>query len=161
MANKELLPRQQELYNLIYHNSFIEHRKTTQEEICEKLKDFGYEYSENENSHDRCTMIWADIKDNNESDRHDHIIIYKDFQAWIGSESETKAYIQSLWKALSPRLSRFWKYYKKIQKDKTYRLFDENGNPNNAKKFYDCFNDFNVEMLKEENETNTDSLATE
>ena len=46
----ELSPTHWELYRLIYHNSLVEHRKTTQKEICEKIPFF--EWDDDEKSHD-------------------------------------------------------------------------------------------------------------
>ena len=108
----KLTPRQWEMYRLIKYNSLVEHRKTTQREIYEKVS--GYEWNNDEKAHDHCSAIWKDIKDNNESLEHQHIIISKDFNYWIGNEEETRQFLNDLWKALEPRLSRYWNYYKKI-----------------------------------------------
>lgn len=154
MENK-LTPRQWELYRLIYHNSLVEHRKTTQREIYEKVN--GYEWNEDENTHDHCVAIWKDIKDNNESLEHDKLIISKNFEYWIGSEEETQKYLQDLWRALAPRLKRYWNYVNKTKMDGLGKLIDKNGNiiDENSKsnKFYECFNEYNVEMEMMNNET--------
>lgn len=145
-----LSPRCWALYRLIYNNSIYHHRKTTQREICEKLKDYGYEWNDDIKAHDHCSAVWKDIKDNNESLEHDKIIISKNFEYWIGSKEETKQFLQKLWKDLSPRLSRYWKYLKKVEQDGQGKVLDKNLNPidenSKARKFYEAFNEYNVEM---------------
>ena len=145
----KLTPRAWALYRLIYHNSLVEHRKTSAYEICEKLAEYGYKYDYEKKSHDPCSAIWKDIKDNNESLEHEKIIISKNFEYWIGSEQETREFINGLWKALAPRLTRYWNYLKKINMDGIYKLFDKNGNQNQTRQFYECFNAYNIEMQKE------------
>ena len=144
----ELSPTHWELYRLIYHNSLVEHRKTTQKEICEKIPFF--EWDDDEKCHDHCVAIWRYIKDNNESLEHDKIIISKSFVYWIGSENETKRFLRDLWKALSPRLVRYWKYVNKTQMDGLGKLFDKNGNPiddnGKARAFHECFNAYDIEL---------------
>ena len=138
----ELTPRQKALWRLIEHNSLVEHRKTTQKEICDKLCDYGYKWVETSGeNHDHCSTIWKDVKDNNESLEHDKIIISKNFEYWIGSERETKAFIAGLWKALSPRLKRYWKYFKKLGLEGQQNVFTE--------EFYEVFNKYDVEMQKQ------------
>lgn len=143
-----LTPRQWELYRLIKHNSFVEHRKTTQKEICDKIN--GYEWVDDDKVHDHCSTIWKDIKDNNESLEHDKIIISKNFTYWIGSEEETQKFLRELRKALEPRLKRYWNYVSKTKMDGLGKLFDKNNNPvddnSKARKFYECFNDYNIEL---------------
>lgn len=150
-VSSELTPKQWEVYRLIHHNSFIEHRKTTQREIYEKVS--GYEWNDDDKVHDHCVAIWKDIKDNNESMEHDGIIISKNFEYWIGNEEETKQFLKDLWKALEPRLSRYWNYYKKIERNGQGKLLDKNNNPiddnSKAKRFFECFNAYNIEMQKE------------
>jgi hypothetical protein len=145
-----LSPRQWELYRLIKYNSLVEHRKTTQKEICEKID--GYEWNDDEKCHDHCPAIWKDIKDNNESYEHDKIIISKDFCYWIGSQQETKDFLKSLWKSLSPRLKRYWHYVKKVGMDGMGKLFDKNGNQNQLNDFYEVFNSYDISMLEETGE---------
>lgn len=152
-SNKKLTPRQWELYRLIYHNSMVEHRKTTQKEICDTIS--GYEWNDDVRSHDHCSAIWKDIKDNNESFEHDKIIISKNFEYWIGSETETRKYLQMLWENVSARLTRYWNYVKKTQMDGQGKLIDKNGNVINdmskARAFFECYNNYNIEMQQQEN----------
>lgn len=112
-----LSPRCWALWRLIEHNSLVEHRKTSQREICDKLFDYGYKWDNDEKVHDHCSMIWTDIKDNNESYEHEKIIISKDFNYWIGNDEETREFIDNLWKALYPRLCRYWNYDKKHKRN--------------------------------------------
>lgn len=139
-----LAPRQWSLYRLIKFNSLVNHRKTTQREIYDSVS--GYEWNSDEKAHDHCPAIWNDIKDNNISLEHDKIIISKNFEYWIGSEEETKQFLNDLWKALAPRLKRYWLYVKKIGMDGKGRLFDKNGNQNQLTNFYECFNDYDISM---------------
>ena len=154
----ELTPRQWALYQLIYHNSFIEHRKTTQREIYEKLKDYGYEWTESNNTSDHCSAIWSDVAKNNLSLEHEAIIITKNYIYWIGSKKETQAFLRKLWKDLSPRLHRYWFFVGKVGMDGQGKLYDKNMNPIydenlddsgiSAKLFHDCFNDYDLTMQK-------------
>lgn len=153
-----LTPRQWALYRLIQHNSLVEHRKTTQKEIYEKLKDYGYEWSESNNTSDHCSTIWSDVTANNLSLEHDTIIITKNYIYWIGSRKETEAFLRKLWKDLSPRLHRYWFYVTKLGMDGQGKLYDKNLNPIyhddetatslTTKLFHDCFNDYDVTMQK-------------
>ena len=153
-SKSSLTPRCWALYRLIKYNSLVEHRKTTQKEICDKLSEYGYVYDSSEKTHDHCSAIWKDIKDNNESLEHEHIIISKNFEYWIGSKEENEQYLKDLWKALAPRLTRYWNYYKKLGLDGQGKLLDKNNNPIDdnsvSKKFFDCFNDYNISMQKGE-----------
>ena len=152
-----LTPRQWALYRLIHHNSFVEHRKTTQREIVNELATYGYQWTESENTSDHCSTIWSDITANNLSLEHDAIIITKNYVYWIGSKEETQAFLRKLWKDLAPRLHRYWFYVRKVGMDGTGKLYDKNLNPIfeegnisdsdiNAKLFHDCYNDYDVEM---------------
>ena len=147
-----LTPRQWALWRLIEHNSIVEHRKTTQREIYEKLQDYGYIWNDEETIHDHCVSIWKDIKDNNESLEHNKIIISKNFEYWIGSEEETKEFIQDLWKALEPRLTRYWNYVKKLKRHNQGKLLSNKLQPIDddsvAERFYQCFNEYNISMQK-------------
>ena len=154
-----LTPRQWALYRLIRYNSFIEHRKTTQKEIYDKLKKYGYEWTESNNTSDHCSAIWSDVAQNNLSMEHDTIIITKNYVYWIGSERETEAFLRKLWRDLAPRLHRYWFYVQKVGLDGQGKLYDKNLNPIyedgaisdsviNTKLFHDCFNDYDVEMQK-------------
>lgn len=150
-----LTPRQWETYRLIKHNSLVEHRKTTQKEICERVE--GYDWNDKENVHDHCPAIWKDIKDNNESLEHDKIIISKNFEYWIGSDRETKQFLKDLWKALSPRLQRYWKFVSKVGMDGQGKILSNQNDPltEKAKLFHECFNDYDIEMQKDYETDNT------
>lgn len=114
---KRLTPRQWALFNLIYHNSLVEHRKTSQKEICDKLSEYGYVYNSDEKAHDHCTTVWTDIKDLNLSYENDKVIISDDFEYWIGSEQETQEFLDKLWNDLCPRLVRYWNYKSKVSRN--------------------------------------------
>ena len=155
----ELTPRQWALYRLIHHNSFVNHRKTTQKEIYEKLKDYGYEWSESNNTSDHCSTIWTDVATNNLSLEHDTVIITQNYEYWIGNEQETQAFLRKLWRDLSPRLHRYWNYVKKVGMDGQGKLYDKNLNPIydegaisdkaiNTKLFHDCFNEYDITMQR-------------
>lgn len=144
----KLTPRQWDTYRLIKYNSLVLHRKTTQREIYEKVR--GYEWDTDEKTHDHCPAIWKDIKDNNESLEHDKIIISKRFEYWVGSEEETQRYLRDLWKALAPRLHRYWAFVNKVKMDGQGKLLDKNGNPLNTttSEFHKCFNDYDITLQK-------------
>lgn len=151
MSETKLTSRQWALWRLVEHNSLVENRKTSQREIFEKV--CGYTWNEEPTAHDRCPAIWKDVKDNNESLEHDKIIISKNFEYWIGSERETKQFLAELWKALSPRLSRYWTFVDKLKRDQQGKLVSNQGNPIDenslAKQFHECFNRYDIEMQKE------------
>ena len=129
-TKSDLTPRQWALYRLIKYNSLVEHRKTTQKEICDRLFEYGYKWKETSGkNHDHCSSIWKDIKDNNESYEHDKIIISKDFEYWIGDEQETQQYLNELWSDLCPRLVRYWNYKQKVARNGQYQLFSTKLNP--------------------------------
>ena len=119
---KKLTPRQWKLLNYIKHNSLVENRKTTQKEICDNVAD--YEWNYDEKCHDHCPAIWNDIKDINLSYETDKLIISDKFEYWVGSEQETKDFINKLWNDLAPRLTRYWNYLKKVNRDGQGILFD-------------------------------------
>jgi len=125
---KKLTPRQWKLLELIKHNSLVEFRKTTQKEICDRLKDYGYEWNDDIKAHDHCTMIWSDIKDINLSYETDKLVISDNFEYWLGCEQETKDFIDKLWNDLEPRLMRYWAYLKKIERDGQGIMIDRKGN---------------------------------
>ena len=127
LSQEELKQRRECLYNLIKHNSLIENRKTTQEEICEKID--GYNYTESENTSDHCSAIWSDINKINNDSSIDAVIITKKYTYWIGSKEETKEFLKKLWKDLSPRLQRYWFFVKKIGFDAQGSLFDKDLKP--------------------------------
>ena len=145
-----LSPRQWALWRLVEHNSLVEHRKTTQREIYEKVS--GYEWNNDEKAHDHCPAIWSDIAANNQSLEHNKIIISKSFEYWIGTEEETNQFLQDLWKALEPRLTRYWNYYKKLKRHNQGKLLSNHLEPidedSKAEAFFNCFNDYNVTMQK-------------
>lgn len=125
----KLTPRQWALLNLIKQNSLVGKRKTSQKEICDALKDFGYEWKETSASnHDHCSAIWKDIKDINMSYQTDKIIIADKYNYWIGNEEETQAFIDGLWHDLCPRLIKYWAYFKKAQRNGQGIFIDRKGN---------------------------------
>ena len=126
-TKSELTPRQWEIYRLIKYNSLVEHRKTTQKEICDKIS--GYEWNDDPSCHDHCVAIWKDIKDNNESYEHDKIIISKNFEYWIGNEEETQEFLDKLWSDLCPRIVRYWNYKRKVARNGQGKLFSNKLNP--------------------------------
>lgn len=140
---EKLTPRQWALWRLVEYNSTIEHRKTTQKEICDKLSDYGYEWNHDEKCHDHCTMVWNDIKDLNLSYENDKVIISKNFEYWIGNEEETQEFLDKLWNDLCPRLIRYWNYKNKVSRNGQGQLFstrldtiDENSK---ARKFIESY----------------------
>lgn len=149
-----LTPRQWATYRLIKHNSLVEHRKTSQREIYEQVD--GYVWNDEESAHDHCPAIWNDIKDNNLSFEHQHLIISDKFEYWIGSERECQEFLKKLWGDIAPRLHRYWQYVKLLGYDGQGRLYDKNLNPisnddhvDNAKMFICSFNEYDIEMQKE------------
>lgn len=138
-----LTPRQWALFNLIQHNSFVELRKTTQKEICDKLGCLGYVWNNDDKCHDHCTMVWTDIKDLNLSGQNDKVIISKNFEYWIGNEEETKEFLDKLWNDLEPRLNRYWAYLKKVSKNGQGQLFstrlDPLGENSRAREFIESY----------------------
>ena len=125
----DLTPRQWALYRLIKHNSLVEHRKTTQKEICDTLFEYGYKYNDSITAHDHCTTIWRDIAKNNLSLEHDKIIISDNFEYWIGNEEETQEFLDQLWKDLCPRLVRYWNYKQKVARNGQGQLLTTQLNP--------------------------------
>ena len=159
--NSTLTARQKALYKLIYHNSVIEHRKTTQEEIVSKLGHYGYQWNESENTSDHCSTIWSDVAALNLSFENDNVIITKNYIYWIGSKRETEAFLRKLWKDLAPRLHRYWFYVKKVGRDGQGNLLDELDDSTIA--FRESFNKYDVEMQKaiEENKAADKELNKE
>lgn len=143
---KELTPRQRALYRLIFHNSIVKHRKTGQREICDKIN--GYEYRESNNTSDCCSTIWTDVTANNLSFEHEKVIITENYEYWIGSEAETKDFINNLWNQLSPRLFRYWFYLKKIENNGQGKcVSDQNvaiDSDSSAREFIESFNPFDI-----------------
>ena len=125
-VKKKLTTRQWRLLDLIKFNSLIEHRKTTQKEICEKISE--YEWNDSPKTHDHCVAIWGDIKDINLSYETDKLIISDNFEYWVGNEQETKSFIDKLWNDLEPRLMRYWAYLKKVARNGQGLLIDRKGN---------------------------------
>ena len=150
----KLTPKHWALWRLIEHNSLVEHRKTSQREICNELGEYGFVYDESDKTHDHCSAIWTIVKDNNESLEHNKIIISKNFEYWIGNEDETNEYLKGLWKALEPRLSRYWNYYKKLKRHNQGKLLSNQLQPidedSKAEAFFNCFNDYNISMQSED-----------
>ena len=123
---KHLTSRQWRLLDFIKINSVVERRKTTQREIADNVP--GYEWNDDEKCHDHCPAIWNDIKDINLSYETDKLIISDKFEYWIGNEQETKDFIDKLWNDLAPRLTRYWNYLKKVNRDGQGVLIDRKGN---------------------------------
>ena len=147
IRKSELTPRQWALYRLIYTNSLVLQKKTTQREIYESIK--GYEWNDSETCHDHCPAIWKDITENNLSFSHDKIIISRNFEYWIGSEQETKDFIDDLWQQLAPRLMRYWFYKTKIKRNGYGKLLSNDLEPitdtSKAREFIESFNPYEVE----------------
>ena len=146
VRKSELTPRQWALYRLIYTNSLVLNKKTTQREIYESIR--GYEWNDSETAHDHCPAIWSDITANNLSFSHDKIIISKQFEYWIGNEEETKEFIDDLWGQLAPRLMRYWFYKAKIKRNGLGKLLSNDLQPINdtskAREFVESFNPYKV-----------------
>lgn len=122
-----LTPRQWRLLCMIEYASLQEHRKLTQKEICDTIE--SYEWNDDEKCHDHCVAIWNDIKDINLSYQTDKVIISKNFEYWIGDESETKSFIDKLWNDLEPRLMRYWAYLKKVERNGQGQLLSRKLDP--------------------------------
>lgn len=138
-----LTPRQWALFRLIQHNSLVEHRKTSQREICNVLGQYGYVYNEDEKCHDHCTMVWTDIAKLNLSYENDKIIISDNFEYWIGNEEETKEFLDKLWNDLLPRLIRYWAFTRKTSRNGQGQLFSTRLDPieenSKARKFIESY----------------------
>lgn len=146
----KLTPRQWRLHDLILYNSFVEHRKTTQKEICEKLKDWGYEYRETSGTnHDHCSMIWDDIKELNLSYETDKVIISHNFEYWIGDKEQTQEFMDELWRKLEPRLMRYWAFLKKLERNGQGQLLSRKLDPiddnSKAREWIESYNNFKVD----------------
>jgi len=129
MTQKHLSNRQWALLNLLKQNSFAEHRKTSQKEICDKLAKYGYKWKETSGeNHDHCSTIWNDIAAINLSYDTDKLIISDNYEYWLGNEEETLDFIDGLWSDLAPRLIRYWAYLKKAQRNGQGLLIDRKGN---------------------------------
>ena len=142
----DLSPRAWAVYRLIYNNSIVFHKKTTQREIYESVN--GYEWNDSETCHDHCPAIWKDITENNLSFSHDKIIIAKNFNYWIGNEEETKEFLNDLWNQLAPRLMRYWFYKTKIERNGQGKLLSNElqpiGEDSKAREFIESFNPYRV-----------------
>ena len=141
-----LTPRQWALYRLIYNNSLVLKRKTTQKEICDSIR--GYEWNDSETAHDHCPAIWTDITANNLSFSHDKVIISKNFEYWIGNEQETQDFIDNLWNQLAPRLMRYWFYKEKVKRNGQGKLLSNELNPidndSKAREFIESYNPYKI-----------------
>ena len=144
--HSELTPRQWALYRLIYNNSLVLKRKTTQKEICDSIR--GYEWNDSETAHDHCPAIWTDITANNLSFSHDKVIISKNFEYWIGNEQETQDFIDDLWNQLAPRLMRYWFYKEKVKRNGQGKLLSNELNPidndSKAREFIESYNPYKI-----------------
>ena len=141
-----LTPRQWAVYRLIYTNSIVLHKKTTQREIYDSIR--GYEWNNDEKCHDHCPAIWNDITKNNLSFSHDKIIISKNFEYWIGNEEETQEFLNDLWNQLAPRLMRYWFYKSKVARNGQGKLLSNNLDPidsnSKAREFIESYNPYKV-----------------
>lgn len=146
VRKSELTPRQWALYRLIYTNSLVLHRKTTQKEICDSIN--GYEWNNDESCHDHCPAIWKDITENNLSFSHDKVIISKNFEYWIGNEEETQEFINDLWNQLAPRLMRYWFYKAKVKRNGLGKLLSNDLQPitddSKAREFIESYNPYRI-----------------
>ena len=139
-TQRKLKPSEWELYRLIKYNSEVLDRRTTQKEICEKL---GLTYNDDPKAHDHCPKVWTMIKNLNESNEIEKVIISFNFEYWLGNEAETKVYLDKLWTDLAPRLRRYWLYLQKINKDGQGKLLSTQLNPidedSQAREFVESF----------------------
>ena len=135
-----LTPEEWSLYRLIKYNSEVLDKRTTQKEICEKL---GLTYNDDPKAHDPCPKVWTMIKNLNESNEIEKVIISFNFEYWLGNEQETKVYLDKLWTDLAPRLRRYWLYLQKINKDGQGKLLSNQLNPideeSQAREFVESF----------------------
>ena len=147
--------QQWELYKLIRHNSLVNHRKTTQREICDAFPE-AYIYCDRDNSTDKCSQIWLDVQTINESATLEKFIITEKYEYWIGSQRECERYLKRLWNSISPRLLRFHNIANKMKVNGQGKLLGAGGLPidddSKARRFYEAFNDFDVEMQKEQDD---------
>lgn len=146
VRKSELTPRQWAVYRLIYTNSLVLHRKTTQREIYDSIR--GYEWNSDEKCHDHCPAIWTDIAKNNLSFSHDKVIISKNFEYWIGNEEETQEFLNDLWQQLAPRLMRYWFYKAKVKRNGYGKLLSNDlepiGDESKAREFIESYNPFRI-----------------
>lgn len=144
----KLTSRQWAIYRLIRENSLINGRKTTQKEIVDTVG-MGLVWNDDPKCHDHCSALWNEIKDINLSCEIEKLIISKDFEYWLGNEEETMAYIDKLWKDLSPRLSRYWKYLNKAKMNGYGKLLSNQLKPidedSKARAFVESFNDRGID----------------
>lgn len=140
-SQRKLKPSEWELYRLIKYNSEVLNRRTTQREICDKILE--YKWNDDPKAHDHCSSIWTAIKNLNESDEIEKIIISFNFEYWLGNEAETKVYLDTKWADLAPRLKRYWLYLQKINKDGQGKLLSAQLQPiddeSQAREFVESF----------------------
>ena len=129
------------LYRLIKYNSEVLDRRTTQREICDKIPE--YKWNDNPLAHDHCSSIWTAIKNLNESNEIEKVIISFNFTYWLGGKEETQVFLDKLWTDLAPRLRRYWLYLQKINKDGQGKLLSTQLNPidedSQAREFVESF----------------------
>ena len=125
----KLTPRQWATYRLIKSNS-LKGLKTTQKEIFENVN--GYVWNEEVAAHDHCVAIGTDVRAINLSFETEKIICYKNFEYWLGTKEECDAFLDDLWKQLSPRLIRYWFYKKKLSQDGQGKLISKQMKPIDA-----------------------------
>lgn len=121
-----LTPQEWELYRLIKYNSEILDRRTSQKEIADKL---GLKWNDDPSCHDHCPKVWTLIKNLNESDEIEKVIISFNFTYWLGGKEETKVFLDKLWSDLAPRLTRYWKYLKKTRNNGQGKLISCQNQP--------------------------------
>lgn len=131
--NEKLNERRVQLITLIQLNSRVHNKRTTQREIYDKLKCYGYEWNDNDKCHDHCPQIWNDIASINMNMELPYLVLSHNFEYWLGNKEETEKYLDKLFSDLKPRLKRVWRYIKKVNKNGSYDLFKE--------KFFELFKD--------------------
>ena len=132
-TQRKLKPSEWELYRLIKYNSEVLDRRTTQREICDKIPE--YKWNDDPLAHDHCSSIWTAIKNLNESNEIEKVIISFNFEYWLGGKEETQVFLDKLWGDIEPRLKRYWTYLRKVKKNGQGKLLsaqlepiDENSN---------------------------------
>ena len=148
-VQNHLTTRQWALLNLLKQNSFAEHRKTSQKEICDKLAKYGYKWRETSGeNHDHCSTIWNDIATINLSYDTDKLIISDNYEYWLGNEEETLDFIDGLWNDLEPRLVRYWAYLKKVKRNGQGQLLSRRlepiGENSKARDFIESYNNCKI-----------------
>lgn len=130
------------VYNIIKVNS-LKGLKTTQKQLCSLVD--GLVYNDDIKSHDHCSALWGIIKNINESDEIDKIIISDNFEYWIGNEEETIEYLNTLWGRIMPKLERYWGLVKKTKLNGQGKLLSNQLQPiddnSNARPYHEVYID--------------------